>query len=193
MAPLHEHGGDGYVVRKWEDRTLILVADALGHGTKAQETTTILLDLVQATPPVQLRKLLLGCHHMMRPTRGAAAAFVIIDHQSRTVTYSGIGNIALYHATARDGVTASKRMVRGILGYRQIVPTETTFPYQAGDRLLLFTDGVNTAAAKGRDVWHPQIQQGAQALLDRYASGQDDALLLLAEFDASTDIEWTET
>lgn len=166
-------------MRDYGGKTLIVVADGLGHGLRAFEAVDTLRKLIELAPVMPLPDLLLWCHKQMRQTRGAAVAALLLDRAGKTVTYSGIGNIAFWHIITRIGVITSKRMVSGILGYREVAPTAITFSYVEGDRLLLHTDGVQGNLRAHLEIWHRPPERTALDVIDLFSTGQDDALALV--------------
>ncbi|TCP55573.1 stage II sporulation protein E [Tumebacillus sp. BK434] len=173
------------MVRDYGGKTLIVVADGLGHGLRAFEAVDTLCSLIQAAPLMPLPDLLLWSHKQMRQTRGAAVAALLLDRAAKIVTYSGIGNIAFWHINARIGAISSKRMVSGILGYREIAPLQFSFPYLEGDRLLLHTDGVQGNLRAHLEIWHRPPERTALDVIELFSTGQDDALALVVRLGRS--------
>lgn len=158
-----------------------MVIDGLGHGQKAKEATDTLRDLVDTAPVMQLSQLLLWCHERMRRTRGAAVAALVLDSIRKTVTYSGVGNISLYHAPMDGGQVSAKRMVSGILGYRSVQPQERVILYGEGDRFLFHTDGLNGGVSAISRLWHELPIRMARKAVEQFANRVDDALVLVVQ------------
>jgi len=73
----------------------------------------------------------------------ATLSIVIIDKKNRTAKYSGAGDLPLVYKNTQTGIVdqkSSKGMLLGFMaegGY-----TDVTIPLNAGDHLILYTDGI---------------------------------------------------
>jgi len=154
--PTRVVAGDYYDVLKFSDtRAAVCVADVSGKGLPA----ALLVSSVQATvrafvhetvPPgalCQRVNAILCSNHL--EGRFVTFFFAIVDREAGTLGYSNAGHNAPVLARA-DGSIVRLREGGPILGEFPDAPYEqATVPFCAGDRLLIFTDGVSEAHGPG--------------------------------------------
>jgi serine phosphatase RsbU (regulator of sigma subunit) len=150
--------GDMYDIRRLDDHTIgFFLADAVGHGVPAALLTMVISrcltlkvisddDYRIVSPGEVLTKL---NEEMLRLQsaggRFATAVYGLIDTRTHRVTLAGAG-----HPPPRlikeDGASIGLETDGGLLGvFPEATFTETTFDLKAGERLVLFTDGFETA------------------------------------------------
>ena len=156
--PTRVVAGDYYDVLKFGDnRAAVCVADVSGKGLPA----ALLVSTVQATvrafvhetvPPgalCQRVNAILCSNHL--EGRFVTFFFAIVDREAGTLSYSNAGHNAPVLARA-DGSILRLREGGPILGEFPDVPYEqATVNFGAGDRLLIFTDGVSEARGPGEE------------------------------------------
>lgn len=171
----------GDAAQAWflEDRTVIAIADGLGHGADAAVAATAALDFIGGhldDDPVELFR---GMHQALVSTRGAAVAVATIRPADGELTYAAIGNTRAavfgWRATRLDSFPG---IVGG--GFRRLTPL--VVPIRAGDHLVLWTDGLAERLAV-TDI-DPVPAHMAETLLHRFAQGNDDACVIVARLDA---------
>jgi anti-sigma regulatory factor (Ser/Thr protein kinase)/serine/threonine protein phosphatase PrpC len=172
--------GDNWGSREQDGRTIILVADGLGHGPEAaeasQEAVAVLSRTDQTAPAAVLERV----HHALRATRGAAVAVASIDPAVGQVRFAGVGNISAMILTA-DRVQ-NLVSYNGTAGHSVRKIQEFTYPWTSNEVLLMHSDGLTTSwrldAYPGILQHHPTL---LAALLYRDANrGRDDALAVVA-------------
>ena len=105
--PSESECGDAWAVAVRDDRTLILVADGLGHGFAAAEASRSAVRLFNEHTSLDPLALVTVLHAGLRSTRGAAVAVAEIRATDGTVRFVGVGNISALLASP----TASRSMV----------------------------------------------------------------------------------
>lgn len=172
--------GDSWVVKSSSQRTAILVIDGLGHGllaaTAAQEAVRVFRQASQTDPAEIIQAL----HAALRPTRGGAAAVAVIDHTTRVLRFTGIGNISgtIVAMGRRQGLVS----LSGTLGHsvRKFQTFEYTWP--VGASLVLHSDGLSThwdlARYPGLTIRHPALNAGV--LYRDFRRERDDVTVLVA-------------
>ena len=179
--PGEEVPGDSWTVARAAGRTVVLVADGLGHGpdaaVAARAATRLVADCVRR-PPAEL---LARAHEAMRGTRGAAVAVAAVDEDAGELVFAGIGNVAA-HLVHADGTTMGLPSSYGTVGGDLRKIQEQRAPLAAGDGLLLATDGV-----RPRWRWsdYPALWRRDPALVAGivyrdFAAGRDDATVVVA-------------
>jgi negative regulator of sigma-B (phosphoserine phosphatase) len=155
----------------------LAIADGLGHGKDAATAAAAALEVVAEWPGHDLPSLFQNMNVALRETRGAAVGVATVEWTTGQITYAAVGNTraALFGArtTYLDGYAG---IVGG--GYRRLIPV--VLPFQSGDVLALWTDGLDdrldliTAdhSAAGMDGM-------ASRLLDRFARGHDDCCVVV--------------
>lgn len=171
--------GDSWVVLAGRDRTLVAIADGLGHGAGAAAASTEAIRVVRESPDASPAELVQAAHGPLRATRGAAMAVAVVDHDGGIVTFAGIGNIAAgIHAA--DGTRRSLASHNGTVGH--VVRTVQEFRYDMGPGgvLLMHSDGINTRwrldAYPGLLHHDPALVAGA--IYRDAARGRDDATVV---------------
>ncbi len=196
--------GDYYDVLKFSDtRAAVCVADVSGKGLPA----ALLVSTVQATVRAfvhetvpagalcQRVNAILCSHHL--EGRFVTFFFAIVDREAGTLCYSNAGHNAPVLARA-DGSLVRLREGGPILGEFPDAPYEqASVPFGAGDRLLIFTDGVSEAHGPGEEefgeerlcsIMRDSRGQSAAELRRRILSGvhefrdrplEDDATMLI--------------
>jgi serine phosphatase RsbU (regulator of sigma subunit)/CheY-like chemotaxis protein/anti-sigma regulatory factor (Ser/Thr protein kinase) len=143
-------GGDWYdAVELDGNRTAVMIGDVVGHGIRAAITMSELRNALRAfaieghSPEQALRQL----DRVVHATRGAGMVatllFVVIDAAEGTVTLARAGHPppALRAVDGSVRFLETKRTLP--LGVDpDVVPSQEVYPMNAGETLLLFTDGL---------------------------------------------------
>lgn len=156
----------------------LALADGLGHGPGAHEAARSAMEILAEMQDLAIATRFQRCNEQLRHTRGLALAMADIDLQAHRLTHAAVGNIRslLLH----QGQVRRLGGARGIVGanFRDLYPEQHAF--QPGDWLVMFSDGIREDARIAdalRDAEPSSVT--AEALLERWASAQDDAALLI--------------
>jgi anti-sigma regulatory factor (Ser/Thr protein kinase) len=173
--------GDAWTVLEQADRTLVMIADGLGHGPLAAAASEAAVAVLHRHPEQSLDQLLHSAHAALRPTRGAAMAIAEIERDGPRVRYCGAGNIS--------GVLASTAASRSMVSQNGTVGMEMrrvqVFDYQwiDGCRLVMHSDGLtarwNLAAYPDLSGFSPSIV--AAVLYRDFCRGRDDATVVVVQ------------
>jgi anti-sigma regulatory factor (Ser/Thr protein kinase) len=166
-------------------RTMILVADGLGHGLHAAEASRQAVRLFRENPALEGPRLLEILHAGLRSTRGAAVAVADVRHGQREVRFTGVGNIS---GTLVSG-TATRSMVsqNGTVGAEARRIQEFVYPLVDDALLVMHSDGLGTRwqlnQYPGLRLKHPSLIAGV--LYRDYRRERDDVTVLVARPTAS--------
>lgn len=157
-------------------RTLIIVADGLGHGPLAADASIAALAAFHDEAPTGRgpAEILTEVHRRLRSTRGAAVAIAEISPASEELRFAGLGNVAavVISGGTRRGLVSHN----GIAGGTPGPPRELSYPFAPRSLLVMASDGVSTHWDLGRYAGaaehHPAV---VSALLCRdFSRGRDD-------------------
>jgi anti-sigma regulatory factor (Ser/Thr protein kinase) len=170
--------GDSYVItHPGPGKTLAAIIDGLGHGKEAHIASGIIKEQVILKSEQPLPELMNYLHQSARGTRGAVIGLAYIDTSRSLLQFSGIGNIEGFIIT-RDG---KKSLISfgGILGHHIRSPRMFEYPFQAGDILCMYSDGITTRWNPDDINWKEHPQRIAENLITNYSRTNDDATVLV--------------
>lgn len=172
--------GDGYAVRPFGNRLLLMLCDGAGHGplaaTASQRAVRTFCDAESGDPEVLLRRIDLA----LVGTRGGAVAVAEIDPGARTVRFAGVGNIS--GAVVADQHKRGMVCLPGIAGHQTRTIRTFDYPLPTGAVVVLHSDGLN-------DRWTAESCDGvllrqplliAMVLMRTAGTRRDDASVLVA-------------
>ena len=173
----------GDQARWWKtgDAYLLSLVDGLGHGKNAAQVAELALGLVEDRRNQTLEDIFTGCDAALRDSRGAAMALAVVEEGLHRLSYAAVGAIRAMAVLAGRNVRlpATPGIVGG--GYKKL--KVQTLAFAGGDTLIVSTDGlarsINAAACivvAGGDA-----QALADRILNRFASGSDDAAVVVMQ------------
>jgi sigma-B regulation protein RsbU (phosphoserine phosphatase) len=202
--PMTSVAGDFFDFLKTSDHLLtILVADVSGHGVPAALVASMLkvcfsAQREQANNPAGI---LAGLNVMLQGSLGGqyvTAACAAIDTEARIITYAGAGHppgLLLRKGTGKIVHLAENGLFIG--PFPNATYSNISVPFNAGDKLLLYTDGIVEAnGPDGQEFGRERLehfflnavaQQPAElidGLFQKISTGaqQDDLTVVLAQF-----------
>jgi anti-sigma regulatory factor (Ser/Thr protein kinase) len=173
-----ESGDDAAFVRD-DDGVLIALADGLGHGAPAREAARGAVETVIARRHLSLEGILHDCHEALIGTRGAVLALARIQETDSILQTASVGNVAVHlYGFDRSRRFAGAPFVLGLRD-RRLRWTAEEAPLTRGDVIVMFTDGLVTAADIEGDLelLHDHPIMIAQQMFERFSRGRDDALV----------------
>jgi anti-sigma regulatory factor (Ser/Thr protein kinase) len=171
--------GDAWAMLSSGARTLVLVADGLGHGSGAAEASNLAVALFRSNATRSAAEILALLHLGLRPTRGAAVAIAEIDSARGELSYAAIGNIAGRLLTP-SGMRALVSH-NGIVGHQARPAPAFTYPWTSDTTLVMHTDGL-------KNQWKPEAFPGilrrdpallAGVLYRDFAREKDDSTVIV--------------
>jgi serine phosphatase RsbU (regulator of sigma subunit) len=174
--------GDAWAVASMAGgRTLIIVADGLGHGPLAADASSVALTAFREEAPSGHgpADILAEVHRRLRSTRGAAVAIAEISPASEEIRFAGLGNVAavVMSGASRRGLVSHN----GIAGGTPAPSRELSYPFPRESLLVMASDGLGThwdlARYAGVTMRHPSV---VSALLCRDFSRERDDLTVVA-------------
>jgi anti-sigma regulatory factor (Ser/Thr protein kinase) len=174
--------GDAWLVLRERDRTLVVVADGLGHGPEAAVASTEAVRVVRDMSGASPLELMHAAHAALRPTRGAALAIAALPADGTgagTLRFAGVGNVAA--AVHAGGASRSLASHNGTVGHATRTVQEFAYDWPAGAALVVHTDGLTS---RWRLDSYPGVLRHDPALLAGVlfrdaARGRDDATVVV--------------
>lgn len=177
--PIHGEtlSGDSWSIS--DDGRTFLVVDGLGHGVLAADAAKVAVAIFREYQSSSPQVILEMMHSAMRATRGAAAAVVQIQNESKRIAFAGIGNIScLVTGKSRSQYLVSHN---GTLGHQVRRIQQFEYPYEPSDVLFMQSDGLMTHSKLG--IPASLLAQPpfliAPFLFSEQVRGRDDATLLV--------------
>lgn len=186
--PGETESGDGYVVVPCVNGTLAAVIDGLGHGPMAAAATKdaqAVLESQSARNGHDLPELVRRCQRQLIGTRGAVMTLAFFSAASPTMVWIGVGNVEGVLLRAAPRLDSTRVVLRGgVVG--GTVPSLhcSTVTLTDGDVLVLATDGITSRFSANVDR-ASEPAQIADDILGNFAKESDDALVLVARWNAS--------
>ncbi|MEO6444484.1 MAG: ATP-binding SpoIIE family protein phosphatase [Gemmatimonadaceae bacterium] len=181
-APGEFVSGDRWQLHLRDGICSLMMADGLGHGVEAEkaavEAARLFAQQGSGSPTAYIAR----AHESLRSLRGAAIAVAQWGISADSLTYTGVGNISAA-LVARNGRSRGLLSFNGTVGSEMQSPREMTYPWQADDRLVMHSDGIQTrwsmSDRPALAACHPAV---VAAVLHRdYTRGRDDATIVVLE------------
>ena len=170
--------GDRCLVEPFPGGTIIAAIDALGHGPEAARAAELAAAVLQSNYDINPEAMLQQCHETLRGTRGAAISLAVLDKAGRHMNWVGVGNVCGVVVRAGTGRVEQLLVHAGVVGHKLPELRPSRVPVEPGDLLVLATDGIRgdfTEMLRASAAPQPL----AERLLEKYASRNDDALVLV--------------
>ncbi len=171
-------GDDG---ASWDDGqyTWLAISDGLGHGTGAAEATEAALSWITNRYTDDIEATVRGCDRAIRHTRGVSLNLVKIDRENETARYVSIGANLGWHVQRAD----ARRLASGsgVVGSGVSKLFTVDVDLTGTGYLVLASDGLSTTSDISQ-FFFSSIDGNktmAEALLDRWNTGTDDASVLV--------------
>ena len=172
-------GDDWGVVFEEGGRTVLTVADGLGHGQLAADASRRAVAVAAERAGDQPGMIVAQVHAALRSTRGAALAVAALSPDGATVRYAGLGNISACIISSRE----SRSLVShgGIAGHEMRKVQEFSYDWPADALLVLHSDGLSGRwdlnRYPGLATRDPSVVAGV--LYRDFSRGRDDALVVV--------------
>jgi negative regulator of sigma-B (phosphoserine phosphatase) len=176
--------GDIAVFAPWQRGGLFAVIDGLGHGDAAADAAEAAGEVLRVHVEEEAQDLLELCHRQLRRTRGAVMTLAWFDLEAREMTWTGVGNVEARFVRAGEGADArhpSPVVLGGVVGYNLPQVRLASMPLEAGDAVVLATDGVTADFSQSLTSGVP-AQELAERVLERHGKGTDDALAAVVRY-----------
>ena len=169
-VPATEVAGDFYEFLPGEGRRLgILVADVSGHGVPAALVASMLKVAVAAqgahvASPGRLLSEINAIFHGKLKNQFITALYVYLDLEAGRMTAASAGHPPPLVWRGREGRIEELPPGGVVLGrLRRAAYSETAVPFEPGDRVLLFTDGIPEALSPGGEMFGEERLRGVLA------------------------------
>lgn len=176
--------GDRLVIAPLPDGVLIAAIDGLGHGTEAAIAARVAAEILERRALDPLDLLMQQCHRALRKTRGAVMSLASFHAGTNTLSWLGVGNVEgiLFRQDPDARQSCEHLLLRGgVVGYQMPPLRVATLPVVPGDTLVFATDGLRGSFSQTSPIGRAP-QNAADELLARYATGNDDALVIVARY-----------
>ncbi|OWV32348.1 hypothetical protein B5C34_02010 [Pacificimonas flava] len=176
--PGERRSGDCVAVRRAGSRLIYMLSDALGHGPKAAEVAQEAETAFRASEGSDPESILDQMNDALSGSRGAVAAILSVDVESRSLSYAAVGNITTLMVHERK----LKRLpVRdGLLGAGSRKPHVESFEVPEDAIFLMHSDGLSMLRSLDpyKSLLHRTAPVLAARLLDDLFRGRDDASII---------------
>ncbi len=180
--PGEDVSGDQALFVRGEDSLLLAAIDGLGHGLPARFASDEATVSFRSHPGTSLASMIESCHLALHKTRGAVATLARVLEPEDELEAACVGNVTMHVAgPGRSKRSLGASWVIGSAGGRR-KPSLERLALADRDAVVLFSDGLSSRLDLSHELdllrEHPIVI--AQQTLERYARGNDDALVLAA-------------
>ncbi|MEH6941943.1 PP2C family serine/threonine-protein phosphatase [Bacillus sp. JJ722] len=171
--------GDAYFFTNTDDYFICVLADGLGSGEFAHESSAAVTEVVRTNHQLAIEDLLGECNNALAKKRGAAVAIFKVIFKQQQFQYISVGNIRffLYNPIAQKVVypLPSSGYLSGRLNRFQ----GHTYTYEPLSRFILFSDGLDLKGVTSYIKKESSLALIAENIWDTNVNQSDDVTLIM--------------
>jgi len=173
--------GDIGLLREFEQKVFIGLADVLGHGRDARRIAITIKHYLEENYRKDLIEIIQGLHAEIMHSRGAVIAVCLLDLKAGELKYIGVGNIVVRKFGSSSVSIVSRS---GIIGYMLPTPKEEIMQLYDGDILILHTDGIKSYFELGEypELLKDDAKTVATHIIHQFGKEEDDAACIVLRY-----------
>ncbi|WP_071458910.1 PP2C family serine/threonine-protein phosphatase [Bacillus massilinigeriensis] len=170
--------GDSFYFTATDDYFICVVADGLGSGKFANESSMAVVSLVEQNHQEDVEVLMKRCNEVLAHKRGAAVSIFKVHFKTREFVYSCVGNIRFF-LYSPDGKLTYPLPVTGYLSGRPQVFNTQRYFYEPDSKFLIYSDGFDIHGAKSLLKGYRPVSVIAEEIISTHQNSADDATFIV--------------
>lgn len=170
--------GDDYFFTVTDDYFICALADGLGSGEHAYESSKAVTDIIRRYHHEDITKLMNLCNQALLNKRGAAVAIFKADFKKANFQYSCVGNIRFYLYPPTGKLIYPLPVTGYLSGRKQRYHTQQ-FPYMPNSKFFLHSDGFEMRETKNFLRNYISLEHTAKKLEKLNTAASDDVTFIL--------------
>jgi phosphoserine phosphatase RsbX len=166
--------GDSYFINITENCLICAVADGLGSGERANESSNAICKIVEQNQDEDVEVLMDLCNLELKNKRGATVSILKINFKNNQFTYSSVGNIRFVLSEPSGSFIYPLPVLGYLSGKPQKYRTQT-YSYEKGSKFIIHTDGLVIPGIK-EILKKGQTVEDLSRLLETNSIAQNDDL-----------------
>jgi len=163
------HCGDSYFYTKTDDEFVCAIADGLGSGEYAKESSDTVIEIIKANIHASVEALVKKCNKELWGKRGVVLGILKFHFKSKTYSYSSIGNIGMMTVSGQGRKKRNIPNAGYLAGYRRTIKVIQE-KLEHGTNFYMFSDGVKDA-----DLSHKIfLNRDVHAVINQYSQINDE-------------------
>ncbi|KUP04458.1 phosphoserine phosphatase [Bacillus coahuilensis m2-6] len=170
--------GDSYFMKATDDFFICVLADGLGSGKFANESSEAVATVVETYYEEDLHTLMEMCNKVLLHKRGAAVAILKVYFESNVFDYICVGNIRFYLYSPKGKLTYPLP-VSGYLSGRPQRFKVNRFSFEPKSKFVLHSDGITASNIKSilsKSLPLPSLAEDIMAQQNHYP---DDSTMIM--------------
>ncbi|TRZ36202.1 phosphoserine phosphatase [Niallia circulans] len=170
--------GDSYFFLSTEEYFICVLADGLGSGEYANESSEAVADVIRNNHTADVEELMELANKVLVKKRGAAVCVFKVDYAMKSIKYSCVGNIRFFLYSSSGKLTYPLPVTGYLSGRPQVYNTQT-FAYEAYSKFLVHSDGYNIQGVKDLLKGFSPLRNIADTIAQKYNNSDDDSTFIL--------------
>ncbi|MGP4070883.1 PP2C family serine/threonine-protein phosphatase [Halobacillus sp. B29] len=171
--------GDSYFYKETEDAFICALADGLGSGEMAHESSKAVMNVIEEHTDLTIEALVRKCNEVLVGKRGVVLGILRIDFTAKTYSYSSIGNIGVI-IIEPDGRRHRNIPLAGYLAGFTRKLRVSRGEISPGMIFLLFSDGVNDRRLTSKYISTNNVNDITDQYKELYGQAREDDTTLIA-------------
>lgn len=171
--------GDSYYHREVDDGFICVIADGLGSGEFAKESSQVVIDILKEDIWISNDLLVKECNERLTSRRGVVLGILRIDYKEERYSFSSIGNIGLM-TIDKDKKKSRNIPNRGYLaGYKAEIK-ELHGTLDTRMNFILFSDGVSDIELSQKYLLNRDVKEVIDTFISVNPKQREDDTTIIA-------------
>lgn len=171
--------GDDYFFINTDDYFLCVLADGLGSGQFAYDSSSAVTEIVKTNHNESVATLMSLANDVLLNKRGAAVSVLKLYYDTKEFVYSSVGNIRFFLYNPESDKLVYPLPVTGYLSGRNQKYQTQRFKYEPNAKFILHSDGLQIQGAKSILKTYGSLEQKARVILENNTVHSDDTTFIL--------------
>lgn len=171
--------GDSYFYHETQDSFICALADGLGSGKFAKESSQIVIDTIHDNHTDSVTNMMKKCNQKLVGKRGVVLGILQMDLSNRQYSYSSIGNIGLLTITSASIKKRNIPQAGYLSGYDR--PFKVISDDLTKDMIfVMFSDGVTPKEISNSYFLHQEVEHITDTFAYLYKNQLEDDTTIVA-------------
>lgn len=171
--------GDSYFYAETEKEFVCAIADGLGSGEFARESSQIVIKIIENNLQANVEQLMKLCNKQLFRKRGVVLGLLKVSFASGTYSFSSIGNIGMLTVSSEGKKKRSIPNTGYLAGYPRPFKV-TNGQLEPRMNFLMFSDGVTDADLSKTFMVYRNVDEITTTFADMHGESKNDDTTLIA-------------